>query len=159
MKYEFKKIDIDSYELIYTSKNKEEKRLPFKRTIKMAKELNGITMRARINLATKLSEMGLTKDDLIIKTETGNGKTIYNEANYKILEDEAIQEQSLLTTNQIIEDCFNMNIQELFEDMGIDTNESNVSETLANQITLFTQKFLTIVKGGEEEKIPSPESK
>lgn len=159
MKYEFIKIDLDTYKLVYTNKEKKEVSIEFKRTIEMAKELNGITMRARINLATKLSEMGLTKEDLIIKTEIGNGKTIYNEANYKILEDEAIQEQSLLTTNQIIEDCFNMNIQELFEDMGIDTNESNVSETLANQITLFTQKFLTIVKGGEEEKIPSPESK
>lgn len=159
MKYEFKKIDIDNYELIYETKDKKEKRIPFKRTIKMAKELNGITMKARINLATKLSEMGLTKNDLIIKKEIGNGKVIYNETNYKALEDEAIQEQSLLTTNQIIEDCFNMNIQELFEDMGINTNESNVSETLANQITLFTQKFLTIVKGGEEEKNPSLENK
>lgn len=151
MKYEFIKKDIDSFELIFTNKDNQEIVKPFKRTIEMAKRLDGITAEARIKLITKLSQMGLKKDDLVVKTDLGNGQVVYDESNYKLLEDEMIQETSLLITNELIEKCFNKNVKDLLEEMGIDTNSEKLSNDISTQITLFTQKFLSIITGKEEQ--------
>lgn len=156
MKYEFIKIDLDTYKLVYTNKDKKEVSIEFKRTNEMAKNLQGITAKARIKMFQQLSSMGLTKDDLIIKKEDGKGHTTYDETNYQEFEKGFIEEESIIVTNEMIEKCFKMNIKQLFEDMGL--NFENVASQDIKQIELFTQKFVTIIKG-EEENSPSGENK
>lgn len=157
MKYEFKKNTIDDYTLIYTNKEGKEVKRDFRRTVEMAENLQGINARARIKMSLELSKMGIKKDDLIIKTNMGNGKINYDETNYRILESEFIEDESVASANDLIEKCFNMNILDLFKDMGINVEETQqISVEEQNQITLFTQKFMTIIKGGEDkEQTPS----
>ena len=161
MKYEFKKNTIDDYTLIYTNKDGKEVKKEFKRTVEMAENLQGINARARIKMSLYLSKMGIKKDDLIIKTNIGNGKTNYDESNYRILESEFIEEESISSANDLIEKCFGLNILDLFTDMGVNIDETQqISVEEQNQITLFTQKFMTIIKGGEDkEQTPSDNTK
>ena len=109
MKYEFKKNTIDDYTLIYTNKDGKEVKKDFKRTVEMAENLQGINARARIKMSLYLSKMGIKKDDLIIKTNIGNGKINYDESNYRILESEFIEEESISSANDLIEKCFGLN--------------------------------------------------
>lgn len=157
MKYEFKKNDVDEYSLIYTNKDGQEKKIDFKRTIEMASSLQGMTAKARIEMFKTLSKEGLTKDDLIIKRDLGNGKVTYDETNYRLLEQEFIEEQSMKIANDIMEKCFKMNILDLFKEMGIEINENEqITVEEQQQITLFTQKFMTIIKGNEDTTPSSP---
>ena len=66
MNYEFKKISLDEYELIY-KKNNEEKRIPFKRTVGIDEMLEGITAENKFKLVDFLTKKNKTKDDLVIK--------------------------------------------------------------------------------------------
>jgi hypothetical protein len=156
MKYEFIKIDLDTYKLVYTNKDKKEVSIEFKRTNEMAKNLQGITAKARIKMFQQLSSMGLTKDDLIIKREDGKGHTTYDETNYQEFEKGFIEEESIMVTNDIIEKCFKINIKELFEDMGLNFEKAESQDI--KQVEMFTQKFATIIKG-EEDNSPSGENK
>ena len=74
MDYEFKKISLDDYELIY-KKNGKEKKIPFKRTVGIAEMFDGITAEAKFKLGDFLTKKGKTKDDLVV-----------NELNNKYLE-------------------------------------------------------------------------
>ena len=56
MKYEFIKVDLDTYKLVYTSKDKKEVSIEFKRTIEMAEKLQGIVATARLNMYKELSK-------------------------------------------------------------------------------------------------------
>ena len=152
MNYEFKKISVDDYELIY-KKNDEEKKIPFKRTVGIAEMLEGITAEAKFKLADFLTKKGKTKDDLVIKKVLGNGKIIYDETNYLQLENEFIQEEQTLTLNKIIEKAFGMNIIKLFEELGIDTESTD--PVLGQQMVLFGQKFMTILT--QPDDTPSSE--
>lgn len=149
MKYEFIKIDLDTYKLVYTNKDKKEVSIEFKRTIEMGKELQSINAKARIEMFKNLTEMGLTKDDLIIKKKDGKGNTIYDETNYQEFEKKYIEEMSVSTIDELIRKCFNKNVLELFEDMGVDIKNIKADET--KEIEIFTKKFVTIVKGSDEE--------
>lgn len=154
MKYEFVKVDLDTYKLVYTNKEKKEVSIEFKRTIEMGKELQSINAKARIEMFTGLTAMGLTKDDLIIKKKDGKGNIIYDETNYQEFEKKYIEEMSVSTVDELIRKCFNKNVLELFEDMGVDIK--NAKDNEIKEIELFTQKFVTIVKG-DDEKTPSRE--
>ena len=56
MKYEFIKIDLDTYKLVYTNKEKKEVSIEFKRTIEMAEKLQGIVATARLNMYKELNQ-------------------------------------------------------------------------------------------------------
>ena len=142
MEYEFKKISLDEYELIY-KKDNEEKKIPFKRTVGIAEMLEGITAEAKFKLGEFLTKKGKTRDDLIVKRDLGNGKVVYDENNYLQLEKQFIQEEQTLTLNKIIEKAFGMNIIKLFEELGIDAESTD--PVLGQQMVLFGQKFMTIL--------------
>lgn len=144
-KYEFKKITLDEYKLVI-----ENKEYPFKRTIEMGEKVQGITASARIKMLKELTKMGLTKNDLIIKKDLGNGKTVYDETNYQEFEKKFIEEETLQVANDLMESCFKMTTIKLFEELGINVN-SEINEDEANGIMMFTQKFITIISKGEED--------
>lgn len=150
MEYEFKKINLDEYELIY-KKGNEEKKIPFKRTVGIAEMLEGITAEAKFKLGDFLTKKGKTRDDLIVKRDLGNGKVVYDENNYLQLEQQFIQEEQILTVNKIIEKCFNMNMVKLFEELGIDLT-SNDSK-IAKEMELFGQKLMMILTQEEKKNL------
>ena len=67
IKYNFRYVSTDNYELSYTSVKGEEKTIPFRRTIAMAKKIQGVQATARLKMYQELTEQGITKNDLIIK--------------------------------------------------------------------------------------------
>ena len=154
MEYEFKKISLDEYELIY-KKDNEEKKIPFKRTVGIAEMLEGITAEAKFKLGEFLTKKGKTRDDLIVKRDLGNGKVVYDENNYLQLEQQFIQEEQILTVNKIIEKCFNMNMFKLFGELGIDL--SSTDPKVCKEVELFGQKLMTVLSQNDE-KSPSVEN-
>lgn len=152
MKYEFKNVDIDTFQLVYTSKSGEEKTLEFKRTIEMAEKLDGIVEEARFRLTDALQKRGKTKDDYVIKKDDGKGHTVYDETNYIQLEQKFIEDTTTDVVNQVITDCFGMSLIELASDMAIDENYSEM------QCQAFGVKFGQIIMG-DKAKTPSKKDK
>ena len=155
MEYEFKKISLDEYELIY-KKDNEEKKIPFKRTVGIAEMLEGITAEAKFKLGEFLTKKGKTRDDLIVKRDLGNGKVIYDENNYLQLEQQFIQEEQILTVNKIIEKCFNMNMVKLFEELGIDLTSNDSKK--AKEMELFGKKLMMILTQEEKKNLNAENS-
>ena len=152
MQYEFKYISTDNYELVYTNTKKEEVKKQFKRTIEMAEKLENIPFMAEIELNSRLSKIGKTKDDFIIKRDDGKGHITYDETNYNQLKETCMNIVSATTTEEIIKDCSGMGLVELFEDMGVNVEDDNVE--LQKQAEMFGQKFALII-AGQEDKTPS----
>ena len=152
MQYDFKNIDIDTYELTYKNKKNEEVKKQFKRTIEMAEKLENIPFMAEIELNARLSKIGKTKDDFIIKKDDGKGHITYDETNYNQLKETCMNIVSATTTEEIIKDCFGMGLVELFEDMGVNVEDDNIE--LQKQAEMFGQKFALII-AGQEDKTPS----
>lgn len=146
MKYEFKEIGLDDYELHYTDKEGKEKVIPFKRTVKLAKELQSVEANAKMKLMEYLTQIGKTKNDFIIEREE-NGKIIRDETNWRELEKEYLDNQRLLSINEIYKQLFNMELAELIIDM-------NVSEKDGETYNQFSLELGDIILNGKV-KTPS----
>ena len=120
MNYRFIKKDLDTYKLAYTNIEGKDVEIEFKRTIELASRLQGILSEARVKMFKELSKLGITKNDLIVRKDDGNGHITYDETNYQEYEKYYLQIQEALILNEIIEKLFKKNIQDLFKDMGID---------------------------------------
>lgn len=150
MEYEFKKISLDEFELVY-KKDNEEKKIPFKRTVGIAEMLEGITAEAKFKLGDFLTKKGKTRDDLIVKRDLGNGKVVYDENNYLQLERQFIQEEQVLTVNKIIEKCFDMNMVKLFEELGIDLTSTDPK--IGKEMGIFGQKLMMVLTQEEKKNL------
>lgn len=122
MKYEFKEIGLDEYELHYINKDGKEVIKPFKRTIELAHKLASADKEARMELFTYLTSVGKTKDDFIIKKEV-DGKIIYDETNYREFESNFLQNKALEIALKLYKDLFGMDFTELVLDMGLNEND------------------------------------
>ena len=122
MKYEFKEIGLDDYELHYTDKEGKEKVIPFKRTVKLAKELQSVEATARLKLMEFLTQIGKTKKDFIIERVV-DGKMVVDETNWRELEKQFLDEQRLVSINEIYKQLFNMEIAELILDMNVQNDD------------------------------------
>ena len=151
MNYEFIKNGLDDYTLKYTDKDNKVVEIPFKRTIEMATKVQAITSNARIKMFKELTKQGMSKDDLTIRRDDGKGHITYDETNYIEFEKKYLEEETALTMNEIMEDCFKMNMIDLFTSMGIDLN-SNDSITI-KKVSMFSNKFGMII--GNKDVTPS----
>ena len=122
MKYEFIETGLDTYELHYTNKDGIEKVIPFKRTVELAKRLQGADAEARIKLMTYLTEMGKTKEDFIIEKHI-DGKIVRDETNYRELEARFIENEAVLLAMDLYKKLFNMELVDLLNDMSINEND------------------------------------
>lgn len=153
MKYEFKIISTDNYELVYIDRKKEEKSLKFTKDVALTKKLQELQMKGRLKLQKMLKEMGMTKGDLIERKEI-DGKIIYDDHLYREYEEEATGLVSIEVLDDIFGIKFNMTLTELLEDMGINAESTSVKDT--EQVQLFLTKFITIITRGENnEEAPS----
>ena len=123
MKYEFKEITLDEYELHYTNKDGKNKVIPFKRTVALAKKLQSADAEARIKLMSYLTELGKTKEDFIIEKHDGE-KIIRDETNYRELEVQFIQNEALKLADDMYNELFKMGLADLIIDMGVSENDS-----------------------------------
>ena len=157
MNYKFVYISTDNYELRYTDREGIKKVLPFKRTIEMSKKLQGIQAMGRLKMFQELTAQGMTKKDLIVKKVNEDGSITYDETNYKEYEKSYIELASVMILNEVIKLCFNMNVDELMTEIGIDLQDSS-SENI-KKITLFTQQFTKVITGDDDLNTPSVDNK
>lgn len=129
MKYKFNKIGTDEYELQIG-----EEKIPFRYTVNMAKMMSEIEPEARINMIVDLKKKGLTPDDLVITKEL-NGKIIKDNTYLDSTEEKYKNALATEKTMDIIQDTFDMGIDDLCEKIGI---------TSEDEITQFTIDFLSL---------------
>lgn len=151
MNYEFVKTGLDDYILKYTDKDNKPVEIPFKRTIEMATKVQGITSNARIKMFKELTKLGMTKEDLTIRRDDGKGHITYDETNYIEFEKKYLEEETAIVMNEIMEDCFKMNMIDLFTSMGINLNSND--PITVNKIAMFSNKFGAII--GNKDESPS----
>lgn len=150
--YKFKKIDGDKFTLMY-EKNKEKKQIEFTRTIKSANRLQSIDSEARFRVMKDLTEQGYTIDNnpfVVVKKE-GN-KTIRDESNLNYLIEQEKEKVSGEIIVEIMEDTFNMKIDDFVKEIGLNLNNQE-------KTTEFIQEFAFILRNGETSdtvKTPSP---
>lgn len=150
--YKLKKIDGDKFTLMY-EKNKEKKQIEFTRTIKSANRLQSIDSEARFRVMKDLTEQGYTIDNnpfVVVKKE-GN-KTIRDESNLNYLIEQEKEKVSGEIIVEIMEDTFNMKIDDFVKEIGLDLNNQE-------KTTEFIQEFAFILRNGETSdtvKTPSP---
>lgn len=144
MKYEFKKISLDDYELIYTNQEQKEVHRPFKMTNDIAIKLQSSVARARLRMNAEMNKMGLKPQDLITETVNEQGKKVVDESLYISTEKGYIEQEQGLTLYQILDDCFG-DIEDLATDIGLKND---------NEIGIFMNKFLMICTG-KEKNTPS----
>lgn len=132
MKYEFKKIDVDTTELCYKDKS-----LKIKKDIALMQELQSAVFKAKRKMVFDLAKEGLTKKDLVISKKEGN-KTLEDNTNVVELENEYINEATMTMFDNLCIKFFNMNLTELIQDIGLDEDESEAFGV--ELMTAFTGK-------------------
>ena len=116
--FEINKIATDEWEIKSLTNDNS---IKFKKSVKLAKEIQSITPNARLKFVQFLKEKGLTKDDLIEK-RVKNGKTIYDETYYRELENGFIQDESANFTYKMFDILFGKDPQELVDYLGINND-------------------------------------
>ena len=129
MKYEFKKIDEDTTELIY-----KDKKFTIKKTIDLLKRMQECNVRARTKLMLELTKAGMTKKDLTIEKHEGN-KTYYDNSNFLAVEESYMQEASQEVYDDLCKKYFNMSLAELMTDIGLDFNNGKEMEKFGLDLT------------------------
>ena len=124
MRYEFKEVSLDNYELHYTNKDGIEKIIPFKRTVELASKIQSGDANARLKLFEYLTKQGKTKNDYIIE-KTIDGKIVRDETNYREVEASFIEREAVELAMEIYKKLFNMELVDLFIDMGINEKDQN----------------------------------
>lgn len=148
--YKFNFISTDNYELEYTNKNGETVKKPFTRSVKVARDLESIQAEGRAMMLKRMTDRGETREDYIIKRLHADGTITYDESNLRANEEMYIGLATLEIFSNIIKNLFNMELNKLFEDMGLDLNSNEEKDQLF--ITGFLQKFSAVLTNGIEEK-------
>jgi len=142
MKYDFKKLDEDTYELINLSDNAS---YQFKRTIDLMKDLDSIEANARLKMIKYMIENKIKKDDLIIRETVADGKVVYDESYYRDFEAGFIQTEQYNTINGLYLKLFKKGLLELTEELKLNADEA----------LMFGTKLRAIINGVDETKTPS----
>lgn len=136
MKYEFIQVDEDTTKLKYKDKEFE-----IKRNVKLVSEIQSLVMQSRIKMIQDFAKQGISIKDLTIEKKE-NGKTYYDNSNKAELE-KIYQDQITLEyfNNKYLE-MFGMEMDALFEDIGITTKEEveKFSEELVKHINGSTPR-------------------
>lgn len=122
MKYRFERVDEDTTNLIYKDKT-----FPIKKDVDLVKRMENVKHQAKLNMMLDLTKMGMTKNDLTIERHEGN-KTYYDNTNAVEMEKEYLGVSYALFLNEIMEKYTGLNMEQLFNDIGIDTDEKGLAE-------------------------------
>lgn len=128
MEFKINTVDEDTFEIeSLTNKNK----LTFKKNVELARKLSNINADARIKMIKYMKENGFTKDDFIIKV-VRNGKTYYDESNYRLLEQGFINDNARDIAMNIFDILFNLSAEEAIDKLGITSDDE--ASRLGNEI-------------------------
>lgn len=147
MKYEFKKIDEDTTELIY-----KDKKFTIKKDVDLIKMMQECNVKARTKLMIDLTKAGMSKKDLTIERHEGN-KTYYDNSNFLSVEEAYIQQASQEVYDDICKKYCGMNLTELMSDIGLDFHNNSEMEkfgldltrSLTNEIKSFPREAEEII--------------
>lgn len=130
MKYQFIKVDEDTTKLKYKDKEFE-----IKRNVKLVSEIQALVMKARVKMIQDFAKQGISVKDLTIETKK-DGKTYYDNSNKAELEKIYQEEITLEYFNNKYQELFGMDMVELLQDIGLDTEEevSKFSEELVQHL-------------------------
>ena len=126
--FEIKGIDEDTFEVVSLVNDT---KLTFKKNVEFARKLSNINADARIKMIKYMKENGLTKDDLIEKV-VKNGKTYYDESNYRLLEQGFINDNARELAMNIFNVLFDLSAEEVLTELEITTDEE--ASRLGNEI-------------------------
>lgn len=132
MKYKFEKLSEDNYKLTY-----KDKEFTFKSSVKIISELQSLIVSARKIMITELAKNGSSIKELT-KEVKENGKTYYDNSNAKELEKVYQEEATMNYFNNKSVELFKMELQELFNDIGLEE---------ANEIQQFTTELVQCLSG------------
>lgn len=145
--FEIIKVGEDEYELKSLTNDVV---LPFKRNVKLAKEIQNINADAKLDMIAYMKDKGLTKQDLIDK-KIKNGKTYYDETLYRELEQTFVTNKALEVISRLPDIMFGLNAEELAEKIGIKSNEegerlgSELASILKNNTPSYGSKKEVII--------------
>jgi hypothetical protein len=117
MKYEFIKINDDVNKLKYKDKEFE-----FKTNVKLISEMQGLIAEARIQMIQDFAKKGQSIKDLTIEVKK-DGKTYYDNSNKQELENIYNEKLTLEFFNNKCIELFKMDLVELMNDIGLETEE------------------------------------
>jgi hypothetical protein len=132
MKYKFERLSEDNYKLTY-----KDKEFTFKSSVKIISELQSLIVSARKIMITELAKNGSSIKELT-KEVKENGKTYYDNSNAKELEKVYQEEATMNYFNNKSVELFNMELQDLFNDIGLEE---------ANEIQQFTTELVQCLSG------------
>lgn len=119
--FEIIKKGIDDYELRSLTNDVV---LPFKKNVKLAKEVQNIHADAKLAMISYMKEKGLTKQDFIEKRVV-DGKTYYDETSYRELEQTFVTDIALNVVTKIPDILFGLNSDDLAEKIGLKSHEES----------------------------------
>lgn len=132
MKYKFERVAEDNYKLTY-----KDKEFTFRSSVKVISELQSIIVSARKTMITDLAKNGSSIKELT-KEVKENGKTYYDNSNAKELEKVYQEEATMNYFNDKSVQLFDMELQDLFNDIGLEE---------ANEIQQFTTELVQCLSG------------
>lgn len=132
MKYKFERLAEDNYKLTY-----KDKEFTFRSSVKIISELQGLIVSARKIMITELAKNGSSIKELT-KEVKENGKTYYDNSNAKELEKVYQEEATMNYFNDKSVQLFNMELQDLFNDIGLEE---------ADEIQQFTTELVQCLSG------------
>ena len=130
--YKFERVAEDNYKLTY-----KDKEFTFRSNVKIISELQNLVVDARQDMIIDLSKKGLSVKELT-KEVKENGKTYYDNSNAKELEKTYQEKATMNYFNSKSVEIFGMELQELFNDIGLEE---------ANDIQTFTTEFVQCLSG------------
>lgn len=130
--YKFERVAEDNYKLTY-----KDKEFTFRSNVKIISELQNLVVDARQDMILDLSRKGLSIKELT-KEVKENGKTYYDNSNAKELEKTYQEKTTMNYFNNKSVEIFGMELQELFNDIGLEE---------ANEIQQFTTEFVQCLSG------------
>jgi hypothetical protein len=132
MKYKFERLSEDNYKLTY-----KDKEFTFKSSVKIISELQGLIVDARNKMVIDLAKENTTIKELT-KEVKENGKTYYDNSNVRELEKNYQEKATMNYFNNKSVELFNMELQDLFNDIGLEE---------ANEIQQFTTELVQCLSG------------
>lgn len=118
MKYQFIEKDEDTTILKY-----QDKEFEIKRDVELVSKLQSVNKDARLSMYADLVKKGISKDKLVITTKK-DGKTYVDNSYLDELEKQYINDEQMKLFNDLCMNYFNMTMEQLVIDIGLDPDES-----------------------------------
>lgn len=130
MKYKF------NFEDDIVSLKYKDKEFTFKTNVKLISEMQGLVMKARIEMITDINKSGQSIKDFT-KEIKENGKTYFDNSNKKELETIYQEKVTLEYFNKKCEEYFKMDLPTLIQDIGLE-GENEGAEFTSNLMSYMT---------------------